>query len=432
MKLPSQKWLLYFCLLLSGFALAVIVSLLISQMSGTTDAIKGMFTALQPIFLGIIMTYLLYPLADNAERLLLRWRSSKKLARLLSVLFAALFMLFLFFLFGYLVLPGLISSITTLSGNFSGMLNDFIARASAFLDSFDLPAETITAQWQAAGDRLMTWLQDDFIKTLLSITSGLFSVAKVAINLMIGIIVMVYLLLSRDHFIGQSKKLLYALCGNRKVCRIILESARQINLIFGGFLTGKVIDSLIIGAICFLCLTLLGIPYTMLISVIVGVTNIIPVFGPFIGAIPCGFLLLLTDPTKCLVFLIFIIILQQIDGNVIGPMILGDSTGLPAFWVLFSLLLFQYLLGFWGMILGVPLFASLYYLLKQVVNHLLHKRNLPISALDYVSVEEISEDGTPLYFQQKDKKSFFNLKKKRLSAERALAQKRNKTPPPNA
>lgn len=412
MNMPSPKWLLYICLLLSGFALAVMIYLLTSQLGHTANAIKGIFSALQPIFLGIIMTYLLYPFANNCEQWLLRFHSSQKIARLLSVLLAAIFLVFLFFLFGYLILPELISSITALVTNFNDMLNHFIGRASAILASFGLPADTITEQWKLAADTFLFWLQDDFVNTLRSITSGIFSVAKVAMNLVFGIFVMVYLLLSRDQFIGQSKKILYAFCGNRNVCNVILDSFRQINLIFGGFLTGKVIDSLIIGVLCFVSLSILHIPYTMLISVVVGVTNIIPVFGPFIGAIPCAFLLLLTDPTKCLVFVIFIIILQQIDGNLIGPMILGDSTGLPAFWVLFSLLLFQYLLGFWGMIVGVPLFASFYYLLKQLVNYLLAKRNLPICSLDYTSMEKVTEDGTPIHFQTKPKKSFLHFLKK--------------------
>jgi len=419
MKMPSQKSLFHTCLVLSGFAIAAIFYLLSTYSGSASGNLKGIFSALQPIFVGIIMTYLLYPLSNNCEMFLLQKKANRKLARIVSVAAAALFILALFFLFGYLVLPKLVSSITILSGNFSTMLSDFIESSSAFLAGLGLPADSIAAEWEKAGDKFMAWLQKDLMNTLYSITSGIFTVAKIAINLLIGIIVMIYLLYSRDHFIGQSKKLLYAICPNRKLCAVILESVRQINLIFGGFLTGKVIDSLIIGVICFVCLSILHIPYVMIISVVVGITNIIPVFGPFIGAIPSAFLLLLTDPAKCLVFIIFIIILQQVDGNVIGPMILGDSTGLPAFWVLFSLLLFQHLLGFWGMIIGVPLFASIYYLLKQLVNHLLRKRHLPISTLEYVSIEGIAEDGSPVYLDYKHKSSFFRIKQKRKHQEQS-------------
>ena len=138
-------------------------------------------------------------------------------------------------------------------------------------------------------------------------------------------------------------------------------------------------------------------PYAMLISIIVGITNIIPVFGPFFGAIPSAFILLLTDPGKCLIFILFIIILQQVDGNIIGPKILGDSTGLSAFWVLFSLLLFNHLMGFWGMLLGVPLFASFYYLLREFVNSRLRQRDLPVRTKDYIHVAGIEENGTITY-----------------------------------
>lgn len=413
MKFPSQKWLFYACLVLSGFAVAVILSQLTHQIGSKSNSVtvKGIFSSLQPIIVGIIMTYLLYPLTSKFESYLLYHRTRKKLARITSVALAAIVMLTLFFLFGYLILPELISSITTLSKNLSSMLNDFISNLSKFLENYGLPSETITKQWEKASAKFMVWLEQDIVKTLLSITSGLFSIAKVALNLVIGIIVMVYLLYSRDHFIGQSKKLLYAVCRNRKTCASILKNVRQINLIFGGFLTGKVIDSLIIGVICFISLSVLQIPYPLIISLVIGITNIIPVFGPFIGAVPSAFLLLLSDPTKCLVFIIFIIILQQVDGNVIGPMILGDSTGLPAFWVLFSLLLFQYLMGFWGLLLGVPLFASIYYLLRQLVNHLLVKRNLPTSTAAYMSVQEFSEDGTPVPLIPSRKKSFFRYNK---------------------
>ena len=417
MKIPSQKWLLYLSLILSGFAIAVITYLLTTQLSGSFDAVKGVFVALQPIFWGIIMTYLLYPVANRSETFLLQNRCPKRVARAISVFLALAVLLGLFFLFGYLVVPQLMSTLTTLSGNLNGMLNDFIASASTLFASLGPLGEQIPEQLYQLGNTFLDWLQNDIMGMLASIYAGLYSVAKVAINLFFGIIIMVYLLFSRDQFVGQSKKVLYALCGNRKACSVILVSLRQINLIFGGFLTGKVIDSLIIGLLCFISLTLLQIPYVMLISVIITITNIIPVFGPFIGGIPAAFLLLLTDPTKCLVFVIFIIILQQVDGNIIGPMILGDSTGLPAFWVLFSLLLFQHLMGFWGMILGVPLFASAYYLVKQVVNHMLKKRDLPVSTAEYVYVNTIEPDGTPTYLDHNEKKSFLRLNKKKKAPE---------------
>ena len=162
------------------------------------------------------------------------------------------------------------------------------------------------------------------------------------------------------------------------------------SFIFNGFISGKLVDSLIVGIICFVCLSLLKIPYGLLISVIVGVTNIIPMFGPFIGAVPSAFLLLLVSPAKCLVFIVFVIILQQVDGNIIGPRILGNSTGLSALYVTVAMLLFGKLMGFLGMIVGVPLFATLYYIVKRLAEYSLGKQGLPTDTDKY---EETFRDG---------------------------------------
>mgnify|MGYP002580765181 CR=1 FL=1 len=250
---------------------------------------------------------------------------------------------------------------------------------------------------QAARQALLRYGWPGNVRELRNVMERVAAAAVGVLNFIIGIIVMAYVLMSRDHFVGQGKKLLFALCRKRTTCDRILKHLRVINRIFTNFVSGKLLDSLIIGLLCAACLAILRIPYAGLISTIVGITNIIPVFGPFFGAIPSAFLLLLTDPYKCLVFLIFIVILQQVDGNIIGPKILGDSTGLSAFWVLFSLLLFNHLMGFWGMLLGVPLFASFYYLLREFINSRLKKKGLPLATQDYVHVAGIDENGTISY-----------------------------------
>ena len=156
---------------------------------------------------------------------------------------------------------------------------------------------------------------------------------------------------------------------------------------FGGFITGKLLDSLIIGMITFVFMSFFNMPYIVLISVIIGVTNFIPFFGPFIGAIPCSFLVLMVSPLKCLYFVIFILILQQFDGNILGPKILGDSTGLSSFWVMFAILIAGGLFGFVGMIIGVPFFAVLYSLITSLVNRSLADKNLPIKTTDYFCMD---------------------------------------------
>ena len=196
---------------------------------------------------------------------------------------------------------------------------------------------------------------------------------------------------------------------------------RQSNKIFGGFISGKLLDSLIIGILCYIGLSFLHMPYTILVSVIVGVTNVIPFFGPYIGAIPSAFLILLVNPQKCIIFIIFILALQQLDGNIIGPKILGDSTGLSAFWVVFSILLGGGLFGFIGMIIGVPTFAVIYYLIKTGVESRLRKKVLPVETLIYSDINYISEeDNQIIYLEKKD------IKKKSRKIRMLIEKKKDK------
>ena len=212
-------------------------------------------------------------------------------------------------------------------------------------------------------NQLENWLTTSLVpnvSTVISgLSSGLLSVVLALKNILIGVIVMVYLLNIKETLSAQGKKIIYSVLPLRMANQFI-EELRFVHRVFGGFITGKLLDSLIIGIICFVCLNWMKMPYVLLVSVIVGVTNVIPFFGPFIGAVPSAFLILLVSPMKCLYFLIFIVLLQQFDGNILGPKILGQSTGLPSFWVLFSILLFGGLFGFVGMIIAVPLFAVIY------------------------------------------------------------------------
>ena len=174
---------------------------------------------------------------------------------------------------------------------------------------------------------------------------------------------------------------------------MVLHITQKANDIFGGFLIGKIIDSAIIGVLCFIGLSFLNMPYTMLVSVIVGVTNVIPFFGPYIGAIPSTLLILLANPIKGIYFLIFILLLQQLDGNFIGPKILGNSTGLSSFWVIFSILLGGGLFGFLGMLLGVPTFAVIYYIIELIIDGRLHRKNLPESSDYYDEYSFVDDTG---------------------------------------
>ena len=218
---------------------------------------------------------------------------------------------------------------------------------------------------------------------------GVFSTAK---NLLIGVIVMIYLLNIKETLAAQGKKLIYTFLP-LQVANATVEEFRYIHKVFSGFIIGKLIDSLIIGVICFILMNLFRLPYALLISVIVGVTNIIPFFGPFIGAIPSAVLVFLISPKQCLYFIGLILVLQQFDGNILGPKILGNSTGLSSFWVLFSILLFGGIYGFVGMIIAVPLTAVIFDLFGKLQTYLLLKKKLSSETKDYEDLVKIDEDS---------------------------------------
>ena len=393
LKLPVKRIISYTCFALLAIAIIFLLIRLILNPSGLTTALAGMLGSLKPIVVGCVMAYLLFPLTRFAEQFLLFRNVSKKAARTLSTFFAVAVVLVLLFLFGYVISPQLVFNLPSLVQSIPNMIQQTADQLREALTAHGQSTEIVDTISDKITAYLETWLQDDPLSAILDVAGRVVSAAKNVLNFIIGIIVMAYLLMSRDEFIGQGKKLLFAVFRKRSVCNRILTHLRVINQIFSGFVSGKLLDSLIIGIICGVCLSILHIPYALLISVIVGITNIVPVFGPFFGAIPSAFLLVLTDPGKCLIFIIFIVILQQVDGNIIGPRILGDSTGLSAFWVLFALLLFNHLMGFWGMLLGVPLFASFSYLLGEFVNRRLKKQNLPEETENYVDIAAIDEAG---------------------------------------
>ncbi len=225
----------------------------------------------------------------------------------------------------------------------------------------------------------------------------MFSVVKAILNFLIGIIVVVYVMTIQDTLLGQCKKVIYALFPAKKG-NVIIKTIRKSNDIFGGFVIGKIIDSAIIGVIAYVGCVILQMPSAFLVAFIIGVTNIIPFFGPFIGAIPSVLLVLIQSPIHGLYLTIFILVLQQVDGNIIGPKILGDKTGLASFWVLTSILIAGGLFGFFGMVLGVPVFAVLYYIWQEFVKYRMKKKNLSADTKDYIKLKYIDEETNEIIY----------------------------------
>lgn len=299
----------------------------------------------------------------------------------------------------YMVIPELTSSISKMVEDLPSQINNFDAKIRHFMNNNEFIAKIDDKYILKIQEALNSFVQGSIFTNFENIMDyftigmkGVFSVLGVLMNFVIGIIVSIYVLCSKEIFIGQFKKLFYS-AFNRRQANAIIETLRYADKVFSGFITGKLIDSMIIGMLCFIGMSILRLPYTVLVSVIVGVTNIIPFFGPYIGAIPSVLLILLINPIQALYFVIFILVLQQIDGNIIGPKILGDSTGLSAFWVMFAILVGGGLFGFLGMIIGVPMCAVIFYILNKITEALLIKKNLPQKSGEYINIKSIDEDS---------------------------------------
>ena len=244
-------------------------------------------------------------------------------------------------------------------------------------------------------EKLLAWLQNDLLpnsnKLLTILTDGVVNAASVLMNVFIGLIVSIYLMGSKENFCAQLKKLMYAFLPTKRVKRA-LGVLGETHTIFAKFISGKIIDSLVVGILTFIIMNIAGIPYTVLISVLIGVTNIIPFFGQYIGIVPSAVLVFIASPSKGILFLVLIIILMQFDGNVLGPKILGDSIGLGSFWILFSILFFGSLFGLLGMICAVPVFAVIYRITKRWCALRLAKKDMPTETSCYRVPYNVAEE----------------------------------------
>ena len=378
--------------------ICIAIFFVVFRFDGLFAGFRTIIQSLQAIIIGGIVAYLLNPIMKWCEQFLLKRKKSKELTkkqqqkiRAISVAFAMAVFLAIISVLIRLLIPQLIVSIEDLITSMGDKVQSLMDWINRFLKQDSPAAGYMDTLINEASAYLEKWLrknvmeQSDFIT---NITTGVYNVVKVAFNAIIGLIISVYVLMTKEKFIGQAKKIIYAIFRPR-YGNVVMEVIRKADDVFGGFFIGKIIDSLIIGCICFVGLAILRMPYVALISVIVGVTNIIPFFGPYIGAIPSFILIFLVDPMKGVYFIIFIIILQQVDGNVIGPKILGNTTGLSPFWVIFAILLFGGSFGVIGMLFGVPIFAMIYYIVKRIVEHILKKRRLPEETEQYIELDTV-------------------------------------------
>lgn len=362
--------------LFSTLALCIVLYFTLSRIPDIYAGFKVFISAAMPLIYGAIFAYLLYPVCIFFEKIFKKVFSKVKkrkiangLTRGISIFLSIAFGIGVVAIILYMVIPQLYESIMKIINS----APTYIDRISSFVDGFlkdntELRTTVNNAINEYTSDitKLLTNWSSQIGTVVKSIGDGVLSVAIVTKNIFIGIIVAIYLLADRHQFKIGLKRFI-ELVFSRKMSRVVKDEVKFANNVVLNFISGRILDSAIIGILCYILMVILRLPFPLLIAVLVGVTNIIPFFGPFIGGIPAGLLILIEDPWKCLVFVIMIVILQQLDGNIIGPRILGDSIGLSSFWVLFSMLIFGGLFGLTGMIAGVPVFAIIYDIIKKII-----------------------------------------------------------------
>lgn len=380
MKEEFKKYLAMILAVFCTAALSILFFFILFRLEALRSGTKKVLDILMPFIYGAGIAYILKPICNTYERFLEKhWHPKRQqLIGTASVVGSVVTGLVIIYAVLAMLLPQLAVSISRMARSLPQMVDSISSMVDRLFEGNEIIQNYIMQLSDAGTESISGWLKDSILPYMNMILTGLsdsmINAAGIFMNLFIGLVVAVYLLSGRKKFKKQGKLILYSLFKEWWANKIV-EEIRFADRVFSGFIGGKLLDSAIIGVICYAGMMVLGLPYAILISVIVGVTNIIPFFGPYIGAIPSAIILLTVSPMSCLIFVIFIVILQQVDGNIIGPKILGSSTGLSGIWVLFSILFFGGLFGFVGMLIGVPVFAVIYDLIRQLIVRGLELRN---------------------------------------------------------
>ncbi len=374
-RMKNPKYNVYLYAMLAGFgaiSLSVLLFFFIYRLQGVGEILGNIVHILKPFIYGGVIAYLLRPACnlytDGLTKLLPE--KGKKYSDVLGITLSMITGLLVIYALIIMIAPQLYQSIISLWNSLPYKIEQTIAWFTQRFGENEIVLQFFDASYKAIYNKLTIWGQDTLIPYLTGIVSGLgMSVFKVLLffkDLLIGLIVAVYLLASRKKFSRQSIMLVRSILPPRWA-DVTLQEIAFVDRMFGGFIDGKLVDSAIIGVLCYIGCATFRFPNPLLVSAIVGITNVIPFFGPFLGAIPATLLILIESPMDALWFVLFILFLQQLDGNIIGPKILGDHTGISSFWVLFSILLFGGLWGIVGMIIAVPLFAVIYDIIRKLV-----------------------------------------------------------------
>ena len=365
------------------------------------NGVKGHFTTLKNILLPVIIGFAIAFILDSIVEPIVGWlvaimktRRHEKLCRTFAICFAEALMIIIISLLISIIIPSLVSSVTSIVSNMDSYIKALEGLLAPVLDKFPQVEEKIyefITDWQS---NLQAFLSDDVLSLLGTVTEQVKNVGSIVYNVILGVIISAYLLAARNRLIGIFKKLLYAYLKVNKANAVVEVMDYSVDT-FKRFFVGKLLDSFIIGIICFIVCTVLKMPYAMLVSIVVGVTNIIPYFGPIIGAVPSALLILVVSPWKALLFVGMILVLQQVDGNLIGPRILGNSIGVSTFGVLFSILVGGGLFGVPGMLVAVPVYSVVCMLINRNCTKHLKKKHLPLHSADYLTISGLSKNYWP-------------------------------------
>lgn len=388
---------------------SILVYFFISRIDSVINSIKWFISTLAPVLWGVVFAYVLNPVLLFFEKRFIKlfdktqWTEQKKAkyVKRISIALTVLFGIFIISALLLLIIPEFYKSLEKLIK----IIPDYLKNLEEWIDQ-QKNGEGILKNLALIIESVIDYIGNSLDETIKSggssiisrATSGIISVVNFLISFFIAIVTAVYALSEKQKFIGQSKKLIFALFSPERA-NDILATARHGHKVFGKYLSGKIIDSMILGILNFILMSIFGMDYTLLVSTIMAFTNIIPYFGPFIGGIPSALIIMMTDFNKGIIFIIMTIVLQQVEGNIIEPKIIGTKTGISEFWVTFSLLLFGGLFGLVGMIIAVPLFAVLYYIIKSYIDRWLKKKNLPLSSEAYVEVNTL-ENGKFTYLPE--------------------------------